>query len=51
LSIFATNPGRALEISVLIGANLVATLLRFVLMREWVFSSRASRPTDQEISR
>ncbi len=56
LSTFATNPSRLLEISVLIGANLVATLLRFVLMREWVFSSRssrptASRPTDQEISR
>jgi putative flippase GtrA len=61
LSSLDAHPGRALEISVLIGANLIATLLRFVLMREWVFSSRRtssvpspSVPADsanQEISR
>jgi putative flippase GtrA len=30
-------PGRVLELSVLIGANLAATVLRFVLFKEWVF--------------
>jgi putative flippase GtrA len=52
LSTFDTHPGRVLELSALIGANLLATLLRFVLMREWVFSSRrAPITTNQEISR
>ena len=55
LSALDSHPGRALEISVLIGANLIATLLRFVLMREWVFSSRRTQSrsitVDQEISR
>ena len=31
------RPGRALEISVLVAANLVATVIRFVLYRAWVF--------------
>ena len=30
-------PGRVAELSVLIGANLAATVLRFVLLKEWVF--------------
>ncbi|HEY2166538.1 MAG TPA: glycosyltransferase [Jatrophihabitantaceae bacterium] len=30
-------PGRVLELCVLIGANLAATVLRFVLFKEWVF--------------
>ena len=35
----ATAPaaGRLLELSVLVGANLVATVLRFLLMRGWIF--------------
>jgi len=32
-----TAPGRALELGVLIAANLAATVLRFVLLRGWVF--------------
>ena len=36
------DPGRALELSVLIPANLAATLLRFVLFRAWVFHPRRS---------
>ena len=32
-----------MELTVLIAANLLATLLRFVLMREWVFARRGDR--------
>ncbi|WP_189210756.1 bifunctional glycosyltransferase family 2/GtrA family protein [Actinokineospora fastidiosa] len=31
------EPGRAAELTVLVAANLVATLLRFLLLRGWVF--------------
>jgi len=31
------HPGRWTEVSVLIGANLVATVIRFLLYRHWVF--------------
>jgi len=31
------HPGRGLEVSVLVAANLVATVIRFVLYRTWVF--------------
>jgi len=31
------HPGRGLEVSVLVAANLVATVIRFVLYRAWVF--------------
>jgi putative flippase GtrA len=31
------HPGRGLEVSVLVAANLVATVIRFVLYRSWVF--------------
>jgi putative flippase GtrA len=33
------HPGRGLEVAVLVGASLLATLLRFVLYRNWVFRS------------
>jgi putative flippase GtrA len=37
------QPGRGLEVTVLVAASLAATLLRFVLYRNWVFGSgRAS---------
>ncbi|ORX06775.1 bifunctional glycosyltransferase family 2/GtrA family protein [Mycolicibacillus trivialis] len=35
-----TEPSRAIELSVLVVANLTATLLRFVLLRGWVFGRR-----------
>jgi len=35
-----TTPGRALELVVLVAANLVATILRFLLLRGWVFHPR-----------
>jgi putative flippase GtrA len=35
----APRPGRGLEVAVLTGASLLATLIRFVLYRNWVFRS------------
>ncbi|PXY22061.1 bifunctional glycosyltransferase family 2/GtrA family protein [Prauserella flavalba] len=35
-----TAPGVALELAVLVGANLAATVLRFLLLRGWVFHPR-----------
>ena len=40
LAALVHHPARVLELSVLIAANLVATVLRFVLLREWVFADR-----------
>jgi putative flippase GtrA len=42
LGAVSAHPPRAVELSVLIIANLTATALRFVLLREWVFA-RTSR--------
>jgi putative flippase GtrA len=39
----AAEPHRAVELSVLVLANLVATALRFVLLRGWVFHPRRTR--------
>jgi putative flippase GtrA len=39
LNALNSHPGRLLEVSVLVIANLVATVLRFVLFREWVFAA------------
>ncbi|SDC12053.1 GtrA-like protein [Actinokineospora iranica] len=39
-----TVPGRATEVVVLVAANLLATVLRFLLLRGWVFR-RATEPT------
>jgi putative flippase GtrA/glycosyltransferase involved in cell wall biosynthesis len=36
----ATHPSRLAEVAVLVGANLVATVLRFMLYRRWVFGHR-----------
>jgi glycosyltransferase involved in cell wall biosynthesis/putative flippase GtrA len=35
-----SHPPRLLEVTVLVAANLAATALRFVLLRQWVFASR-----------
>jgi putative flippase GtrA len=37
------RPARVVELGVLVAANLLATALRFVLMREWVFAPRKER--------
>jgi putative flippase GtrA len=39
------HPSRFAELAVLIGANLAATVLRFVLLRGWVFRARRAAPT------
>jgi putative flippase GtrA len=43
LAALVASPGRVLEVSVLVAANLAATVLRFVLFREWVFASRSRK--------
>jgi putative flippase GtrA len=40
VSVLVSQPSRWLEVGVLIVANLAATVLRFVLLREWVFRPR-----------
>jgi putative flippase GtrA len=40
LSTLTTHPARAVEVIVLIAANLASTVLRFVLLREWVFGRK-----------
>ncbi len=40
LGALSAAPGRGAEIAVLVGANLVATVLRFLAYRSWVFSPR-----------
>jgi putative flippase GtrA len=39
LDAFSPRPGRPTEVAVLIGANLTATAIRFMLYRRWVFGS------------
>jgi len=41
----APNPGRALEIAVLVAANALATVARFVFLRSWISAERPSHPT------
>ena len=43
LSHTSAQPSRLVELTVLIAANLAATVLRFVLMREWVFARATNR--------
>ena len=38
------DPTRAVELAVLVAANLLATILRFVLLRAWVFRERRAAP-------
>ncbi len=42
LSALSAHPARALEVIVLVAANLASTVLRFVLLREWVFARKVS---------
>ncbi len=39
----APTAGRLVELTVLVGANLVATVIRFVLMRGWIFKEPGGR--------
>ena len=45
LHALAPSAGRLVELAVLTAANVVATALRFVLYRGWVFGSRIPRAT------
>lgn len=38
------TPGHALELTILVAANIVATAVRFVLFRVWVFGNTAAQP-------
>ncbi len=49
LSMAEPGATRAVELGVLVAANLAATVLRFLLLRSWVFSRRCA-PTSSEIS-
>jgi len=40
LSLVSSHPARVLEVAVLVAANLASTVLRFVLLRQWVFARR-----------
>jgi putative flippase GtrA len=42
LHAFSPSPARAAELAVLVGANLAATVLRFVLLRLWLFHRRTA---------
>ncbi|OXM63056.1 bifunctional glycosyltransferase family 2/GtrA family protein [Amycolatopsis vastitatis] len=44
----STTPGLVLEITVLVLANLAATVLRFLLLRGWVFNPRRQATTQKE---
>jgi putative flippase GtrA len=48
LHALAPSPSRPLELTVLVLANLAATVLRFVLLRGWVFRERRSAPALEE---
>jgi putative flippase GtrA len=43
LHVFVPEPGRYVDATVLVAANLVATAVRFVLLRGWVFHPRRNR--------
>jgi putative flippase GtrA len=43
LHLMVSQPHRAIELGVLVGANLTATAIRFVLLRGWVFHPRRTR--------
>jgi glycosyltransferase involved in cell wall biosynthesis len=45
LNMWAPAAGHAIELLVLVAANLLATVVRFVLFRSWVFRPRPSTPT------
>jgi putative flippase GtrA len=44
LGALSSNPPRALELGVLVAANLIATGVRFLLMRLWVFRAPTANP-------
>ena len=51
LHALAPGASRLVELVVLCAANLAATVLRFVLLRGWVFRERPTSPADPTVSR
>jgi hypothetical protein len=47
LTTYVHHPAQALELTVLVAANLAATVLRLVLLRGWVFTSRPTLEVTQ----
>ena len=47
LTALVPHPAHALELVVLVAANLAATVLRFVLLRGWVFRTRPNLEVTQ----
>jgi putative flippase GtrA len=47
LHLVSASPGQTVELVVLVAANLLATVLRFVLLRSWVFRTRRAAPTEE----
>jgi putative flippase GtrA len=47
----SSDPSRAVEVIVLVVANLIATLVRFVLLRSWVFHPRRTAEISADVSR
>lgn len=45
LNTATSHPARSTELAVLVAANLAATVLRFLLLRAWVFADRRDRRT------
>ena len=50
LGLASAHPPRAIELGALIVANLASTVLRFVLLREWVFARSRTTPTTNATS-
>jgi putative flippase GtrA len=40
------DPGREAELAALVAANAAATLVRFVLLRSWVFHPHRTQPEE-----
>ena len=40
LDLISTDPPRPVEVVALVAVNLASTVLRFVLLRDWVFATR-----------
>lgn len=51
LNFLVTNPSHSTELATLVLANLLATVIRFVALRSWVFSRGRVGPHDQPSSR
>jgi len=49
LAVLAPQAGRPVELAVLIAANTLATIARFVLLRSWIAGGRRAAPTSMHL--